>query len=442
MGESIVKKGIAIVVGLLAAGAATCSGEELWCRTGTRSHFGAHVAPAGDLDGDGRPDLLVAETFLGSSGEKVSVLSSTGQVIIELQGQQNGEGLGWSMDALDDVDGDGTRDVIAGAPSYETSGHRVGRVYVFSGRTGQIVWTREGLSDNGQGPRLGLTVRRSPDLDGDGIDDVLACAPDAGLYNQGVIYAFSGADGRALWKQSGEGTAGFPGGEFGMRILPTHDMNDDGVADLFASDPWLDRVGDIDVWGKIYLLSGRDGSPLPFSIVNTDSRYRIGFTLLSTGDVDRDGVHDIVHDISEIAGLGDQGRVVVYSVKRQKILRTFREEQGFGDTDFGRSAATLDYDGDGKPEVAVAAPGYPSEGRVLLFSVATGRFLGYIRGAPDTAYSSFGWSISTAGDMDGDGDDDLAIGDPEYIESDSARGQVCVYGGRQTPQTPGMNSLR
>lgn len=430
-----VKKSAWVGTGLAVAGAVAWAGEQLWHRDGPRGDLGAQIAPAGDFDGDGRPDLLVGEADLFDMNDwpKVSLFSSSGQLLLELGGQESGESFGQSIDALDDVNGDGTRDIVAGAPGYGTS-YSLGRVYVFSGADGRIVWTREGVvGPSGQSPILGYTVRRSPDLDGDGVNDVLACSLNSGPQGEGVVHAFSGRDGRTLWERTGEGQDPFYS-DFGRQIAPTQDMNGDGVADLFVSDPLINQIGMFLLSGKIYLLSGKDGSFLPFSITNTDLEYAIGHVLLQAGDLDADGVPDLVYS-KTLRGPGDRSQVLAYSVGKRRVLRAFHEEQGFWDTRFGWSAAVLDYDGDGSPELAVGAPFYPTRGRVLLFSIATGRFLRYFVGEQD--YSGFGRSISTARDLDGDGDEDLAVGDPDYRFPTEpwTGGRVAVYGGHLVPRT-------
>lgn len=123
---------------------------------------GSRVAAAGDVDGDGCPDVMC-------SGHGVYVLSGrTGGVIHHLV--SNDAGFGAAFAGIGDYDGDGRDDFAIGAPAYNVL---AGRVYVYSGRSGAVIQTLDG----GAGERFGTAIVALGDVDGDRRGDFAVGAP-------------------------------------------------------------------------------------------------------------------------------------------------------------------------------------------------------------------------------------------------------------------------
>ncbi|MBI4020736.1 MAG: FG-GAP repeat protein [Candidatus Aenigmarchaeota archaeon] len=177
-----------------------------------------------DTSGDGQPDVLVGEpsgyTASGVWSEKgeVSVYSSSFSLLWSVPGEAEGDHLGESVSGVGDVNGDGYGDVIVGAPGYEKYngtgyGTDNGKVYVFSGADGSLIWSREGEPQWG-GPwgwidsEFGWSVSGVHDINADGYGDVIV-----GDYlfgdlkfnseDNGKVYAFSGNNGSLLWERKG-----------------------------------------------------------------------------------------------------------------------------------------------------------------------------------------------------------------------------------------------
>jgi len=130
----------------------------------------------GDVDGDGVCDFAVGSwhptpTFEGA----VYVYSgASGTLIRRIDGAQAYEKLGWAVAPLNDVDGDGIPDLAIAAPFWvEPGGWDGGRVCVYSGATGSLVWYQPS-----PGPQcaLGASIADCGDIDGDGADDFVAGA--------------------------------------------------------------------------------------------------------------------------------------------------------------------------------------------------------------------------------------------------------------------------
>jgi len=117
------------------------------------------------------------------------------RVIREWDGESAGDQFGWIARVIGDVDGDGVNDFITSAPTKDIHGENAGRIYVYSGRTGALLWQVDGAP----GDQLGTGIEAAGDTNGDGIPDVIGSAP----YSN-AAYLYSGRDGRVLLTLHGE----------------------------------------------------------------------------------------------------------------------------------------------------------------------------------------------------------------------------------------------
>src|SRR5262249_37645766 len=155
--------------------------------------------------------------------------------------------------------------------------------------------------------------------------------------------------------------------------------------------------------------SGIDASVLRTIEGSPDDR--LGASLDEIGDLDGDGVPDILAGAPGLQHPSSPGHVRIYSGADGRELLTLTGEsapEGFGDVVAGMG----DVDGDSVPDVAVAAAGgdLAIPGAVRVFSGASGQILW--RAFGNGPQDSFGRSIALLGDIDGDGVRDLAVGAP------------------------------
>ncbi len=117
------------------------------------------------------------------------------RVLREFDGEAANDQFGWIAREIGDVDHDGVTDFVTSAPTSSAGGDKAGRVYVYSTKSGKLLWKVDGHA----GDQLGIGIEAAGDTNGDGIPDVIASAPGAGK-----AYIFSGKDGKLLVTMTAE----------------------------------------------------------------------------------------------------------------------------------------------------------------------------------------------------------------------------------------------
>ncbi|RMH20663.1 MAG: tetratricopeptide repeat protein, partial [Acidobacteria bacterium] len=348
--------------------------------------------------------LMKPEDFLHPFVEPV-------RVIHEWRGEAPGDEFGWVARNAGDVDGDGVADVATSAPSKDLGGAQAGRIYVYSGAGGTLLWSASGAP----GDRLGLAVEAAGDVDGDGGPDVVASAPGADR-----IYVYRGRDGAPILTLE----AAQAGESFGRDVVGVGDVDGDGRGDLLVGAPQNDAAGE-DA-GRAALYSGADGAVL-YEWRGEEAGDRLGAAVAGRA---ADGTALFALGAPD-AGAGDRGRVYVYDGP----VATPRFVIGSDDAgaELGGMFLSLvgDVDGDGVPDVYASdwshgAKG-PTTGRIVVHSGADGRRLLAMTG--EAAGDGFGIGVADAGDVDRDGHDDLVIGAWQHAGAAPAGGKVYLVSG-------------
>ncbi len=248
--------------------------------------FGTECAGIGDVDGDGHGDVVVSAPAGGEKGEGVVTAYSgaSGAVLFELHGTAAGDQFGSAIAAEEHSK---PRQLVVGAAMGGSSKH--GRVYVYLLASGKPEESYTFDGDSGC-VQLGRAFAALPgDLDGDGVTDILVSdfqhqgkGPQTGRQ-----YAISGADGSLIYALSGE----HGGDGFATSPSDAGELDGDGVPDL-AVGAWNESSGGRNA-GRIYLYSGKDAAPLG-TITSKQPGDTLGFDSVGLGDVDGDGVSDLL----------------------------------------------------------------------------------------------------------------------------------------------------
>ena len=335
-----------------------------------------------------------------------------------------GDQFGISVASAGDVNNDGFDDLIVGAWLNDAGGTWAGRAYVFSGQNGDTIYVFTGEAAF---DNLGFSVSGAGDVNNDGFDDLIVGAPhnDAGGSQAGRAYVFSGKTGDTIYIFTGE--AG--GDRFGQSVASAGDVNNDGFDDIIVGAHRNDAGGGSA--GRAYVFSGQTGDTL-YVFTGEAQGDQFGQSVASAGDVNNDGFDDLIVGAAlNDAGGTVAGRAYVFSGQSGDTLNVFTGEES-GDY-FGWSVASAgDVNGDGFDDLIVGAylndAGGTAAGRAYVFSGQTGDTLYVFTGK--AAGDQFGWSVASAGDVNNDGFDDLIVGAFRNDAGGTDAGRAYVFSGQ------------
>ena len=243
------------------------------------------VAGIGDVDLDGTPDFAVSAPLGASQGSLSFVRvhsGATGLLLYEVQDTDPLVQFGRALAGGSDANGDGVPDLIVGVPRLPGAGG-AGQVRLLDGRNGALLLAHVGAGPSAAG--FGSAVVFAGDLDLDGRADYAAGSGIVGTWLPGALDAFSGASGAKLFSLAG----GAAGDAFGAALGSIGDVDGDGVADLAIGVPGEPQSSFVK--GAVRVISGASGSTL-HHVPSAGSGLLFGSSVAGVGDVDGDGVPD------------------------------------------------------------------------------------------------------------------------------------------------------
>ncbi len=363
--------------------------------------FGFATATLGDVDGDGKSDVAVgtdAQNVAGNMGQGAAWVFSgaTGKLLYRLQNPQpQADGrFGSRISSAGDVTGDGAPDIVVGASSNDvpagcgqqnpvgTGCHKdQGQAFVFDGRTGALVRTLDlpaaaqpapSCSGGGGGSMtantcgsFGLAVQGPGDTNGDGVPDQLVDA--ASLDGVGKLFIFSGKTGDLLLAIADPRQQ--QGADFGFQDaapLSPGDVNGDGSADLYGNGFLQDGPAGKGQ-GMAWIFDGRTGKVLyqlndPTPTAGGQFGWSESTTGYNSGGTPAVYVGQSPHEVPNTPG---DGGTYVFDGRTGKLLQSLElppsDRQPVGADNLGpslgwSSASPGDLNGDGEPDYVATAP--------------------------------------------------------------------------------------
>ncbi|NJL03508.1 MAG: PKD domain-containing protein [Chloroflexaceae bacterium] len=389
--------------------------------------FGTAVATAGDVNGDGFADIIIgapdvnqASVYSGAS------LASAPTPIATLNGSGQ---FGATVDTAGDVNGDGFADIIVGAPGDNEA-------YIYLGSATGISNT-PALTLTGTGA-FGTAVATAGDVNGDGFSDIIVGAPEyeqlGSLIPGGAAFVYYGGSTGIVATSVVTLSVSVPspvaGDQFGATVSTAGDLNGDGLTDLVIGAP-----GRADDTGEVHLYYGQltPLSPSPnHTLAAPAGTTSFGAAVNTAGDLNGDGLSAIIVGAPTTDGAGTaRGRALLYAGAKTPVQATANLSLSRAgqpsSTNFGHSfTAAGDLNGDGFGDVATAAPN--SDAVYLLYGARGGLDPSVLTPTLTlTETGRFGASMGGAGDLNGDGFDDLIIGAPTLAISGTNQGRVYAY---------------
>ncbi len=485
---------------------------------------GAAVGAAGDVNNDGYADLIIGApvadgtaadsgaayvVFGGASGlpDVLDLGALDGSDGFRLSGFAKGDYAGFSVGSAGDINGDGYADVVVGAMGADDNGASSGAAYVVFGKAGgfapEIDLSKlDGtngfkISGAAAGDLAGGAVHAAGDLNGDGIGDVIIGATgfqrgaafvvfgkSTGFGSELDLGALDGNNGVALPKSP----AKFSGHEdvgAAWSVSGDGDFNGDGIDDVVIGAPYEYGYGKTS--GGAYIVLGHVGGFAASQYMDANlgsAAIRItgaahgdlaGYSVAFAGDINGDGFDDIIigspTSYQRFDNVPVDGNAWVVFGTGEKVhnidLSTLNGTNGFkipgsveGDETGYSVSGAGDVNGDGYADLLIGVPqagGDKAGATYVLFGHAGGFGASFDLSNPslakgfwvkgDYAGDGAGFSVSAAGDINGDGFDDLLVGAPNADSNGVNSGAVEVIFGSDLlglqPQigTGGSNTL-
>ncbi len=352
-----------------------------------------------------------------------------------------------------DIDGDGHEDVVIGAPKTDNEGEDRGSAFVYYGAASSFTADSPLELDDPDGEDnalFGYSVESAGDVNGDGYDDVVIGAPytdnDGTDWGSTFVYYGSASGLTAISPVELDDPDDEDSASFGYSVAGAGDVNGDGYEDVVIGAPWTDNDG---LWrGSVFVYYGSaagliTASPVELDDPDDQDNAFFGWSVSPAGDVNGDGYDDIVIGAYGTGNEGTyRGSAFVYYGSAAGLITASPVELDDPDDEdsayFGWSVASAgDVNGDGYDDIVIGAPKTDNGGldwgsAFVYYGSASGLTTASqveLDDPDNESYAYFGWSVASAGDVNGDGYDDMVSGAPGTDNDGISTGSAFVYYG-------------
>ena len=440
-------------------------GSELLEGIQSLSKFGHSVAEAGDVNQDGFDDIIVGAP---SSGKEQS-----GTVFLFLGGRDGisktpawkyecpvpRAELGHQVAGAGDVNGDGYDDLLIGASYYSAEGQpeRTGAAFLFlGGAQGPGAKPDWQMLGSATGNLTGFSVGAAGDVNGDGFDDVLVGSwnsesnPLVKDQREGSASLFFGGPTGLLktpaWQPEGEKR----GSHYGYSLHGVGDVNGDGYGDV-AIGAWGFETERHES-GRVYVYYGGPTGPsiVPsWVLTGLHSLQRLGASVFPAGDVNADGYADLLVGATGLSNPEDfEGQALLFmgGVHGLSTEALWTFEPNREKWCVGHSVSTAgDLNGDGFSDIVISSmvgqTDHLGEGLSLVFmgsKTGPSKSPDWIFGGRE-AKGGYGSTVRPAGDVNHDGYDDLVVGQTYHTGPLFQQGAAWVHHGGPAGLNQGIN---
>jgi hypothetical protein len=413
--------------------------------------LGRDVAGCGDYDGDSDDEILISSGAIAAGGAASFFLgSSSGPTLPAIwtaEGGNPGDGFGRSLACAGDANGDGINDLLIGANGFDGPGNASGKAFLFLGIASAApsttaIWEVTGTQTNSQ---FGFSVAGAVDVNDDGFDDLIVSArgDSNGENLEGRVFVYYGTSNGPPLNPNIVFESNRIDARFGYSVAGLGDVNGDGFDDIALSSTWYDGAP---AGGRVFAyygsINGLNANPHWQAVEPPDviSSPEFGFCVSRAGDVNGDGFDDFIvggpyHSVTQ----QEEGIAVLYlgspaGLGMNPAWVVSSHHHLLNGARFGWSVSDAgDYNGDGFDDVIVGAPYYSAgisqQGAAFIYlgsPSGLNRFPARIFTGEEID-SQFGFRVARAGDVNDDGMADILVGSPQY--GPEREGKVYVFYG-------------
>ncbi|AVP99482.1 hypothetical protein C7S18_20920 [Ahniella affigens] len=413
----------------VATGSSTGLGADTFETRGLSSttnagHYGAAVAFA-DYNADGFAELFVGapdENATGRPGQGFAYLVRTDRrlsttIDANIAGTQAGAQQGFAV-ASGDLNGDGLSDLAVGQPNFDTANANAGRVEIYYGTLGGFDATPDvSLTGNAANVQFGRALAIG-DFNRDGYGDLAVGAPIQAS-NGGEVHLYYGNAGTLNTAVDRVLSIAQTGAQYGDVVANAGDLNSDGYPELAIGAPLADIGGASNAGVAYFYLGGPSVIAVtPLELQGAVTELRIGRSLAAIGDSNGDGFNDMA--VGAKLGTSDTGQVrVLFGSANFDTISDQTLNVGLSGARCSEGLSTAgDMNGDGFSDLAVGCPGASqtttNEGLVALYLGSPTGFgtAPNVSFLPTLSSGELGRALAGGTDLDGDGFADLLIGQP------------------------------